>query len=147
MNDTTTAIAAIRTAHRDTKAALDGSNAGIGLYEEAFRQLLSRHLGEPGTAPEPRFLTDPIFVTGHTPAELESEAIAHAALLTGWPAGQLAVAGTYQLRSVLEVQARNAGALTVDQLIPLTEDQRAAVADEHPLYASITVSAYGEPAS
>jgi hypothetical protein len=93
----------------------------------------------------PRFITEQVLVTGHTPAELETEAIAHAAMLTGWDAGRLAVQTPYQVFSTIDAEARNARALTTDQIVPLTADQQTAIAAGDQLYAHISVCAYGPP--
>ena len=91
---------------------------------------------EPG---QPRFYTGPIEVTGHTPGELESEAIAHTAMATGWPLDRLAVRTPYRIRTIADLDG-----LPDAQL---SREERHARASGHPLYAGISISGYGPGSS
>jgi hypothetical protein len=84
----------------------------------------------PELTPEPRFLADPVFVSGNSPAELESEALAHVEMATGWTGGQLKVWTPYLIHEVPPAPGRRSA------------QAQAAAAQEHRLYAEIAVKAW-----
>jgi hypothetical protein len=115
----------------------DGDAFAFGDYASRQPDVLGVSLTHPDTpegAPaEPRFITNPVTVSGNFPAELEARALAHFAEATGWPDPQLRVRTPY---CVNEVPPGQPGVVR-------SGEQQDAAAQKHRLYAGIAVEAFG----